>query len=416
MKDTKQNIEDGLSLKEEELIKEIASLVLEKKCKKKKRESKHGDDEEEDGQEPDETSDTPSVKLKESLSDEAYELKLFADNDSNLYSKSKVPIMKNLSKKFKKGNYNNTLAIKAWKLFVDKAAKAYGKEHGNNDGFKIFSPAVRKELAKEFADEWNIEMQAGNFHESVNEGKIKVGSIVKPNKGPHKGQDHEVIAMQGNGVYNITPINIHYTKIKYRLGAAGAKEKDLELVKESNEEADLLELNLSLDKFVDVAKGTKTKNKFFVFNNKGQVYHTAPTLDKAKKLAAEYKNHPHEMGKPTILDLTKGKIVEKDESNMNENKEVERITKIGKSMKVGDKTTFGVITKMGDDWLEFKAKDTPKTKIKFNQRKSGGRYVLSLLALAEEVVNENEKTTDISRAFTDRKDPLADAASKIIKQ
>ena len=396
MKDTKQNIEDGLSLKEEELIKEIASLVLEKKCKKKKRESKHGDDEEEDGQEPDETSDTPSiklkeslsdeayelseaaflrlpghvianelwaverdlqtfvssqkngndvnvkqlnriikdlqsikkevkkfnkpedvpvsyqykkestdegkmsedgqetsdtpsVKLKESLSDEAYELKLFADNDSNLYSKSKVPIMKNLSKKFKKGNYNNTLAIKAWKPFVDKAAKAYGKEHGNNDGFKIFSPAVRKELAKEFADEWNIEMQAGNFHESVNEGKIKVGSIVKPNKGPHKGQDHEVIAMQGNGVYNITPINIHYTKIKYRLGAAGAKEKDLELVKESNEEADLLELNLSLDKFVDVAKGTKTKNKFFVFNNKGQVYHTAPTLDKAKNLQLNIK-------------------------------------------------------------------------------------------------------------------------------
>ena len=63
--------------------------------------------------------------------------------------------------------------------------------------------------------------------------KIKVGSVVKPNKGPHKGEDHTVIAMTGNGVYNITPVN--RKNVKYRLGAAGAKEKDLELVKEESD-------------------------------------------------------------------------------------------------------------------------------------------------------------------------------------
>ena len=80
--------------------------------------------------------------------------------------------------------------------------------------------------------------------------------------------------------------------------------------------------------------------------------------------------------------------VQPTEDSINENEEVDRITKIASKMKVGDKTTFGVITKMGKDYAEFKAKDTPKTKIKFNQRKSGGRYVLSLLALAEENLTE----------------------------
>ena len=66
----------------------------------------------------------------------------------------------------------------------------------------------------------------------------------------------------------------------------------------------------SLDNLIDTAKTTKSKNNFYIFNNKGQIYHTAPTLDKAKKHAVDYKKHPNEMGNPTILDLSKGKIVE----------------------------------------------------------------------------------------------------------
>ena len=65
-----------------------------------------------------------------------------------------------------------------------------------------------------------------------------------------------------------------------------------------------------IDTMIDTAKTTKSKNNFYIFNNKGQIYHTAPTLDKAKKHAVDYKKHPNEMGNPTILDLSKGKIVE----------------------------------------------------------------------------------------------------------
>jgi hypothetical protein len=208
-------------------------------------------------------------------------------------------------------------------------------------------------------------------------------------------------------------LNKKYNEIYKHLRMAAEIFDDLEVDVKMIESVDLTELDLSVDKFVAVAKGTKTKNKFFVFNNKGQVYHTAPTLDKAKKLAGEYKKNPEEMGSATILDLTKGKIIESVE--IEENAEVDRITKLALSMKVGDKTNFGVIKKMGKDWISVKAKDTPLTKLKFNQRKSGGRYVLSLLSLMEDTKN-NETTSDISRAFTSQKDSLAEAAAKILNK
>jgi hypothetical protein len=208
-------------------------------------------------------------------------------------------------------------------------------------------------------------------------------------------------------------LNKKYGEVYKHLRMAAEIFDDLEADTKMVESVDLAELDLSVDKFVAVAKGTKTKNKFFVFNNKGQVYHTAPTLDKAKKLSAEYKKNPEEMGTATILDLTKGKIVESVE--LEENAEVDRITKLALSMKVGDKTNFGVIKKMGKDFITVKAKDTPETKLKFNQRKSGGRYVLSLLSLMENI-KENETTPDISRAFTSGKDSLAEAAAKIINK
>lgn len=56
----------------------------------------------------------------------------------------------------------------------------------------------------------------------------KVGQTVKPNKGPHAGQDHEVIHVHGDGSYNIKPKNMPASRIRYRLGAAKAKHSELE--------------------------------------------------------------------------------------------------------------------------------------------------------------------------------------------
>jgi len=117
--------------------------------------------------------DGKKIKLEDhSMSDEAHELVLYAENDYQLYSQSAVPIMKNLTRKHKKGVYEPSLAVKLWKYHADRAAKKYGKEHGNDDGFKIFSPAHRMEVAKYFEEYWTEELKAGNTMESkVTENK-----------------------------------------------------------------------------------------------------------------------------------------------------------------------------------------------------------------------------------------------------
>ncbi len=96
------------------------------------------------------------------LSDDAHELVLHSDNDSHQYRSSKVPVMKNLEKKFKAGKYDHEKAKTLWKYHADRAGKSYHKEFGHNH-----SPAVRREAASHWADEHHAEMKAGNFHESV---------------------------------------------------------------------------------------------------------------------------------------------------------------------------------------------------------------------------------------------------------
>ena len=102
------------------------------------------------------------------MSDAARELELFAENDSDLYQRSAVPIMKNLSKKFKKETYDPELGVKLWKYHADRAAKAYSEQHSTGDDWKtMFTPRDRMEMAKSMEDSWRSEMEAGNFMESA---------------------------------------------------------------------------------------------------------------------------------------------------------------------------------------------------------------------------------------------------------
>jgi len=115
---------------------------------------------------------TDDVNEGYDMSHEARELVLYAENDRELYTQSAVPIMKNLTRRFKKGTYDPALAVKLWKYHADRAAKKYGKDHGNNDGLKMFSPADRREAAKYFEEYWTDELNAGNTMESkVTENK-----------------------------------------------------------------------------------------------------------------------------------------------------------------------------------------------------------------------------------------------------
>lgn len=90
--------------------------------------------------------------LKEKLSIESRELRLFIDNDAGLYKSRYIPILKNLSKFKKKGKYNPKLAIKAFMYLIDDGAKLYVKEYGGDK--KTFSKKDKMELAKDYAEEF----------------------------------------------------------------------------------------------------------------------------------------------------------------------------------------------------------------------------------------------------------------------
>lgn len=76
----------------------------------------------------------------------AHELALYAVNVGSLYTQRAQPIMRNLARKMKRGTYDATLAIKAWRYLADDAAKLYSREHGGT-----FSPATRDLAAVEIA-------------------------------------------------------------------------------------------------------------------------------------------------------------------------------------------------------------------------------------------------------------------------
>ena len=83
---------------------------------------------------------------------ETRELKLYIDNDGQLYNSRYMPIIKNLSKKMKKGKFDKRLAVKGFMYLVDDGARKYIRDFGGSKG--MFSKKDKIEVAKEFADEF----------------------------------------------------------------------------------------------------------------------------------------------------------------------------------------------------------------------------------------------------------------------
>ena len=148
------------------------------------------------------------VELDENISDDARELINYAENDSQLYKQSAVPIMKNLTRKFKKDNYDTALAQKLWKYHADRAAKKYGKEHSVGDGLKMFPTSVRKEVAKQMESDWHDEMKSGNFMEGyqveLDEDASNFKSAVARIKKANTVKDLEKLEKTLERVYNQT--------------------------------------------------------------------------------------------------------------------------------------------------------------------------------------------------------------------
>lgn len=91
--------------------------------------------------------------LERSLSDEMRELKLYIDNDANIYRQRYMPILKNLSRKKKQGKFRSSLASKAFLYLVDDGAKRYVRSFGGNH-LDVFPKKQRKSLAKDYVEEF----------------------------------------------------------------------------------------------------------------------------------------------------------------------------------------------------------------------------------------------------------------------
>ena len=134
-----------------------------------------------------ETVDQFIREYNDGMSDEAYELVLFGENDGDLYRQRTVPIQKNLTKKWDKGVYDHDLAVKLWKYWATDAAKRYAQQHSTGDDWnRIFSVADRMQAAEYMADNWEEELEAGNKMESVEtveetvivEGEMEAAEVV----------------------------------------------------------------------------------------------------------------------------------------------------------------------------------------------------------------------------------------------
>ena len=88
--------------------------------------------------------------------DMVIELKLYIENDGQLYKQRLIPIVKNIQRKMKSGKYDHKKAPKLWMYLVDDGAKKYQKEF---PGVK-FSRQEKDAVAQEFADVYKDEIEA----------------------------------------------------------------------------------------------------------------------------------------------------------------------------------------------------------------------------------------------------------------
>jgi hypothetical protein len=98
-------------------------------------------------------------------SDAMNELKLFINNDEDLYRRQFMPIIANIKRKIKRGVYDHEKAPKLWSYLVDNAARKYVKEFGSpdQDVIDMFPKDLRDAIAIDLANEEFEKIKAGEY-------------------------------------------------------------------------------------------------------------------------------------------------------------------------------------------------------------------------------------------------------------
>lgn len=94
----------------------------------------------------------------------AHELKLYIDNDGDLYRGQTTLILKNLVAKRARGVYKHDLAVKLFGYLTESGAKKYAREFGSDQPWnKMFDVATRRQAAEELTREFETEVALGNY-------------------------------------------------------------------------------------------------------------------------------------------------------------------------------------------------------------------------------------------------------------
>lgn len=108
------------------------------------------------------------------------ELRLFIENDADLYRQQMTPIIENIKKKLARGVYDHSLAPKLWGYLVESGAKKYVKEVGGGSlrWNEMFPPSVRRKVAQELADDYLEMIQNEEFGPvGKKEGKVVISQV-----------------------------------------------------------------------------------------------------------------------------------------------------------------------------------------------------------------------------------------------
>lgn len=92
------------------------------------------------------------------------ELKLFIDNDGELYTRSTVPTIKSLLKKWRSGRYDQSKSVQAWRYLADAGAKKYQRDMGDRTPWNVVFPTqVRQAVAMALAEDFAAAASTGDY-------------------------------------------------------------------------------------------------------------------------------------------------------------------------------------------------------------------------------------------------------------
>jgi len=96
---------------------------------------------------------------------EVSELRIYTDNDSDLYNRLVLPIVKAMKERLDAHTYDANLGIRPFLKVVEESAKRYTAQYCSKGDkwYEIFSLPVRTEVANQMQTYFLDEIQEGNY-------------------------------------------------------------------------------------------------------------------------------------------------------------------------------------------------------------------------------------------------------------